>query len=68
MWESEEFKARTAEVGRDQVFADLAATGTPMGRFAKPEEIAAQIAFLLSNETSGTVTGSVFLSDGGYLL
>ena len=68
MWESEEFMARAAQVGRDRVFADLAATGTPIGRFAKPEEIAAQIAFLLTNETSGTVTGSVFLSDGGYLL
>lgn len=68
IWETEQFKARIAAVGRDAAFAEIAAQGTPLGRFARPEEIAAQIAFLLSNETSGTVTGSVFLSDGGYLL
>lgn len=68
IWESDEFKARIAEVGRDAAFAEAAGRGTPLRRFAKPEEIAVQIAFLLSNETSGTVTGSVFLSDGGYLL
>ena len=68
IWESEEFRARIAVVGREAAFREIAAHGTPLGRFAKPEEIAGQIAFLLSNETSGNVTGSVFLSDGGYLL
>lgn len=68
IWESEEFKARIAEIGRDAAFGEVARMGTPLGRFAKPEEIAAQIAFLLSNETAGTITGSVLLSDGGYLL
>ena len=68
MWESPQFDARVAEVGRDAAFNEIAAHATPLGRFNKPEEIARQIAFLLSNETCGNVTGSVFVSDGGYLL
>jgi NAD(P)-dependent dehydrogenase (short-subunit alcohol dehydrogenase family) len=68
MWDSPEFVARIAEVGRDAAFNEIAAHGTPLGRFNKPEEIARQIAFLLSNESCGNVTGSVFASDGGYLL
>lgn len=68
MWESEQFQARITEIGRDAAFAEIATQGTPLRRFAKPEEIAGQIAFLLSNETSGYITGSVLVSDGGYLL
>jgi 2-keto-3-deoxy-L-fuconate dehydrogenase len=41
------------------------AVATPLGRFARPEEIAEQIAFLLSDRC-GFVTGSCFVSDGGY--
>jgi NAD(P)-dependent dehydrogenase (short-subunit alcohol dehydrogenase family) len=67
MWEGPEFNARVAEVGRDAAFAEIAAHGTPLGRFAKPEEIAGQIAFLLS-DAAATITGSVLVSDGGYLL
>lgn len=52
---------------REAAFASMGATATPMGRFAKPEEIAQQIAFLLS-DASGFVTGSCFVSDGGYSL
>jgi NAD(P)-dependent dehydrogenase (short-subunit alcohol dehydrogenase family) len=37
------------------------------GRFARPEEIAAQVAFLLS-EDCANVTGACFVSDGGYSL
>ena len=61
-------------------FADLAASagseeeafrqvgaGIPLGSFAKPEEIAEQIAFLLSERTR-SVTGSCLVSDGGYSL
>jgi NAD(P)-dependent dehydrogenase (short-subunit alcohol dehydrogenase family) len=67
MWEGPEFNARVSEIGRDQAFAEIAAHGTPLGRFAKPEEIAGQIAFLLS-DAAATITGTVLVSDGGYLL
>ena len=59
------FADRAAEVGREAAFAEMAAMATPLKRYAKPEEIAGQIAFLLSDECA-TVTGTVFVSDGGY--
>jgi NAD(P)-dependent dehydrogenase (short-subunit alcohol dehydrogenase family) len=61
------FADRAAAIGRDAAFAELAAIGTPLGRYAKPEEIARQIAFLLSDDAA-TITGSVLVSDGGYTL
>ena len=61
------FADRAAELGREAAFAEIAAMATPLKRYAKPEEIAAQIAFLLSSECAG-VTGSVFVSDGGYTI
>lgn len=61
------FADRAAEIGRDAAFAELAAMATPLGRYAKPEEIAEQIAFLLS-DAAALITGSVLVSDGGYLL
>lgn len=61
------FAERAAEIGRDAAFAEMAATATPLGRYAKPEEIAAQIAFLLSG-ASALITGTTLLSDGGYTL
>ena len=60
------FADRVAQVGRDAAFAELAA-GTPLGRFAKAEEVAGQIAFLLS-DAAATITGATLVSDGGYLL
>ena len=51
------------EVGRDTAFRELAAMATPLGRYAKPEEIAAQIVFLLSDQAA-TITGAVLVSDG----
>lgn len=48
-------------------FDQMAAMATPLGRFATPEEIAGQIAFLLSDDAA-TVTGAVLVSDGGYTL
>ena len=41
--------------------------GTPMGRHAEPEEIAAVIAFLASDDPS-FVTGAIITSDGGWTL
>jgi len=38
----------------------------PAGRIGKPEEIAAAVAFLLSDESS-FVTGSLLSADGGYV-
>ncbi|UVO50327.1 SDR family oxidoreductase [Sphingomonas sp. SUN019] len=61
------FADRAAAIGRDAAFAELAAMATPMGRYAKAEEIAQQIAFLLS-DAAATITGSVLVSDGGYTL
>jgi NAD(P)-dependent dehydrogenase (short-subunit alcohol dehydrogenase family) len=61
------FAERAAAIGRDAAFAELAAIDTPLGRFAKPEGIAQQIAFLLS-DAAATVTGAVLVSDGGYTL
>jgi len=51
----------------EAAFAQMGAAASPAGRFARPEEIAAQIAFLLSDEC-GFVTGACFVSDGGYSL
>lgn len=61
------FAGRAGEIGRDAAFSEMAAIATPLGRFAKPDEIAEQIAFLLS-DACRTVTGSLFVTDGGYTL
>lgn len=61
------FADRAQEIGRKEAFAELAATATPLGRYATAEEIAEQIAFLLSDQAA-TITGSVLVSDGGYTL
>jgi NAD(P)-dependent dehydrogenase (short-subunit alcohol dehydrogenase family) len=61
------FADRAAAIGRDAAFAELAALATPLGRYAKPDEVAAQIMFLLSDDAV-LMTGSVLVSDGGYTL
>lgn len=62
------FDDLVAEAGDEQAaFAKLAVMATPLGRYAKAEEIAAQIAFLLS-DAAATITGAVLSSDGGYTL
>lgn len=61
------FATRAAAIGRDAAFAEPAAMATPLGRYAKPEEIAAQVAFLLS-EAAALVTGAALVCDGGYTL
>ncbi|QDX26842.1 SDR family oxidoreductase [Sphingomonas suaedae] len=61
------FAARAVEIGRDAAFAELAAMATPLGRYARADEVAAQIAFLLGDE-SALMTGATLLADGGYTL
>jgi NAD(P)-dependent dehydrogenase (short-subunit alcohol dehydrogenase family) len=48
-------------------FQQIGAIATPLARFAKPEEIAEQIAFLLSDKAA-FMTGACLVSDGGYTL
>ena len=45
----------------------MASVATPLGRFANADEIAAQIAFLLSDDSAFT-TGACLVADGGYSL
>ena len=52
--------------GRDKFIKAMEAT-VPIGRYAKPEDIARQAAFLMSEE-AGTITGSVLTCDGGFTL
>lgn len=63
------FRKLVAEHGGDRQAAlnAMAAMATPLGRYATPYEIAAQIAFLLG-DAAATITGAVLTSDGGYSL
>lgn len=53
--------------GRDQAIAAMGQLATPLGRYASADEIAGQIAFLLS-DSAASITGTVLVSDGGYSL
>ncbi|MFM9829542.1 MAG: SDR family NAD(P)-dependent oxidoreductase [Sphingomonas sp.] len=61
------FVERAQTIGRDAAFDELAAMATPLGRYATSQEVANQIAFLLS-DASALITGTVLLADGGYTL
>jgi 2-keto-3-deoxy-L-fuconate dehydrogenase len=51
----------------EAAFKAMGSAGTALGRFARPDEIAGQIAFLLSEEAA-FMTGSCLVTDGGYSL
>jgi NAD(P)-dependent dehydrogenase (short-subunit alcohol dehydrogenase family) len=51
----------------EAAFEQIGKVATPVGRFARAEEMAEQIAFLLSDKAAFT-TGSCLVSDGGYSL
>jgi NAD(P)-dependent dehydrogenase (short-subunit alcohol dehydrogenase family) len=51
---------------RGTEFEDAMIAMTPMGRLGRPEEIAAAVAYLASDDAS-FVTGSELVVDGGYL-
>ncbi|HKT84464.1 MAG TPA: SDR family NAD(P)-dependent oxidoreductase [Novosphingobium sp.] len=60
------FRDFVAEQGsREAAIAAMGKIATPLGRYARAEEIAAQIGFLLS-DAAATITGTVLVSDGGY--
>ncbi len=62
------FDDLVAQTGSEQAaFERMAGFATPLGRYAKPEEIADQIAFLLS-DGARSITGAGLVVDGGYTL
>jgi NAD(P)-dependent dehydrogenase (short-subunit alcohol dehydrogenase family) len=69
IWSNQPFFADMVEQAgsEEAAYRQLAGSGTPLGRFARPEEIAGQIAFLLSEEAA-FITGTCLVSDGGYSL
>jgi NAD(P)-dependent dehydrogenase (short-subunit alcohol dehydrogenase family) len=69
IWRSVPFFSQLVETLGDEeaAFKAMGSSGTAIGRFAKPEEVAGEIAFLLS-DACGFVTGTCFVADGGYSL
>ena len=62
------FQQLVKDAGSEEAaFKAMGNAATPLLRFARPEEIAGQIAFLLSDEAA-FITGSCLVSDGGYSL
>ena len=55
-----------AGVIKDKAFRAKVLSRTPLGRFGRPEEIAAMVAWLASDEAS-YVTGTTLFADGGRL-
>jgi NAD(P)-dependent dehydrogenase (short-subunit alcohol dehydrogenase family) len=61
------FADMAAKQGEAAAFAAMGSAATPLGRFARADEIAEQILFLLSDRC-GFTTGSCLVTDGGYSL
>jgi NAD(P)-dependent dehydrogenase (short-subunit alcohol dehydrogenase family) len=62
------FQDLLAQTGsEDAAFDAMASMATPLGRYATADEIAAQIVWLLSDQ-SAAMTGSAVVIDGGYAL
>jgi len=62
------FRDQVAKTGSEQAaFNAMGAMTQPLGRYSKPEEIAGQIAFLLS-DTAANITGTELVADGGYAI
>ena len=62
------FPAMVAEQGSREAAIDaMAKAATPLGRWASADEVARQIAFLLSDDAAN-ITGAVLTADGGYSL
>lgn len=62
------FETLVASEGSRQAAIDaMAKMATPLGKYASADEIAGQIAFLLS-DAAASVTGAVLVADGGYSL
>ena len=69
IWRGMDFFADlVAETGSEQAaFQRMAGFATPLGHYARPDEIAGQIAFLLS-DAARSITGAALAVDGGYTL
>jgi 2-keto-3-deoxy-L-fuconate dehydrogenase len=69
IWDEMPFFAQLVanEGSREAAISTMAKMATPLGRYANADEIAAQIAFLLSDDAA-TITGAILTSDGGYSL
>lgn len=62
------FRELIEKTGSERAAFEIMAKKTaPLGRYARPEEIAGHIAFLLSDEAA-TMTGSALLADSGHTL
>jgi len=62
------FNDLVAQKGSEEAaFRAMAEMATPLGRYARPGEIAEQVLFLLS-PAAATITGTTLTTDGGYSL